>query len=306
MHKNKEEEKEKKSLTPREALINLTRILPVTQANTVIEKICPFFIYKEDMKHIYKNFPTKSIINTNDPLGPFIESEYNKDKNSYRSPWSNTYFPKIETNNFLPNELRLLEEKINMLIKLYLKIYYNPNTISSSYIFLTSSSFSHGFNCCVMIESKFNNHEELDENSFLDSTNIINVKFMKERDREESKAVYTTNTTFLFKLKMKNSECEFNGTENCENKKTAYISENNKVNTHLENIGRSIEENETKLRLKLDKIYLEKNKYILNEIRVSDDEIKNRVNNLKNMFTELEKDAVRRMKERIEEKKNDE
>ena len=35
MHKNKEEEKEKKSLTPREALINLTRILPVTQANTV-------------------------------------------------------------------------------------------------------------------------------------------------------------------------------------------------------------------------------------------------------------------------------
>ena len=74
----------------------------------------------------------------------------------------------------------------------------------------------------------------------------------------------------------------------------------------MENIGRSIEENETKLRLKLDKIYLEKNKYILNEIRVSDDEIKNRVNNLKNMFTELEKDAVRRMKERIEEKKNDE
>ena len=157
-----------------------------------------------------------------------------------------------------------------------------------------------------MFESKFNNHEELDENSFLDSTNIINIKFMKERDREESKAVYTTNTTFLFKLKMKNSECEFNGTENCENKKTAYISENNKINTHLESIGRSIEENETKLRLKLDKIYLEKNKYILNEIRVSDDEIKNRVNNLKNMFTELEKDAVRRMKERIEEKKNDE
>ena len=292
---NFKKESEKEKLTPKDALLNLTRILPVTHANTLINKICPFFIYKEDMKYIYKNFPIKFNINTSDPLGPFIESEYNKDENSYRSPWSNTYFPSKESTKILPKELRFLEEKINTIIKLYLKIYYNPeNTISSAYI--NFSDISHGFNCCVLIESKIKNSEILDENSFLDSTNIINVKFVRERNREEYKVLYTTNTTFLFKLKMKNSEFEFNGTENCENKKNAYISDYFQAKTHLENIGKSIEENEGKLRLKLDKIYLEKNNYICKEIRSSDEETKNKVNNLKNIFSEFERDAARRMR----------
>ena len=95
---------------------------------------------------------------------------------------------------------------------------------------------------------------------------------------------------------MKNSEFEFNGTENCENKKNAYISDYFQVKTHLENIGKSIEENEGKLRLKLDKIYLEKNNYICKEIRSNDDETKNKVNNLKNIFSEFERDAARRMR----------
>ena len=70
------------------------------------------------MTDIYKNFPLKFSINTSDPLGPFIESEYNKDENSFRSPWSNTYYPKKESNKLLPKELRLLEEKIKMIIRI--------------------------------------------------------------------------------------------------------------------------------------------------------------------------------------------
>jgi capping protein beta len=299
------EEREKRD--PKTALNNLTKILSVTQASTLINKICPFFIYKEEMTDIYKNFPLKFSINTSDPLGPFIESEYNKDENSFRSPWSNTYYPKKESNKLLPKELRLLEEKINTLIKLYLKMYYSPDAISSAYITFSDESISNGFNCAVLISSKINNSQVLDEDSFLESTNIIKVKFIKERgsipSKEKIKVLYKTNTIFLFKLKIKNSECEFNGTECCDCNKTTFIKDFFEAKTHLEFIGKSIEENEEKLRFKLDKIYLGKNNFICNEIRNNDDENKNRVNNLKNICTEFEKYAASR-KMKAEAKKN--
>ena len=296
-----------KTMDKKGAIMNLTKILSVTESDTVIKKICPFFIYKEEMRNIYKKFPLKFSINTSDPLGPFIESEYNKDEESYRSPWSNTYFPKKESNKHLPKELRLLEEKINMLIKLYLKIYYSKDAISSAYITFTDESISNGFNCCVMIQSKINDSKNLDENSFIESTNVINVKFMRERakepNKEKIKVIYRTSTTFLFKIKMKNAECEFNGTENCDCNKSTYIKDYFENKTHLEFIGKSIEENEGKLILKLDNVFLEKNNYICNEIRNKNEENKNRVINYKNICNEFEKYATSR-KMKAEGKKN--
>ena len=294
-YKHKEE---KEKLDPKTAILNLTKILSVTEADILINQISPFFIYREERKNISKNFPSKFSINTSDPLGPFIESEYNRDEDSYRSPWSNTYFPKKESNKHLPKELRSLEEKINKLIKLYLKMYYSPDSISSAYINFIDESISNGFTCCVMIESKINDSPVIDQSSFLESTNIINVKFLREKsedpNKEKIKVVYKTNTAFLFKLKMKNEECEFNGTECCDCNKTSYIKVYFEEKTHLEYIGKTIEENEEKLRLKLDKIYLEKNNFICNEIRTKDVENKNRVNTLKNIFTEFEKYAASR------------
>jgi len=291
----------KKIDEPKTAIMNLTKILPVTESKTLITKICPFFIFKEEIKNVLYDFPLKLNINTSDPLGPFIECEYNKDGDSYRSPWSNKYFPQKEIAKHLPKELRLLEEKINDLIKLYLKIYYNNDAISSAYITYKDESISNGFNCAVMISSKIKDKKNLDENSFLESTNFINVKFMRERgkdSKENIKVIYKTNTSFLFGIKLKFfDECEFNGTECCDNNLYTYISDYFDLKTHLNFIGKSIEQNEAKLRIKLDKILLEKNNFICNEIRTNDDECKNKVNNLKNIFTEFEKyAATRKMK----------
>ena len=287
----KQRRESKKQEDPKEVIMNLTKILPATQSNTLITKICPFFIFKEEMKNIIHNFPLKMRINTSDPLGPFIESEHNKDGDSYRSPWCNKYFPDKESNKHLPKELRLLEEKINELIKLYLKLYYSPDAISSAYITYQDESISNGFNCAVMISSKINNdkiNEKLDEQSFLESTSIINVKFMKERGKdltkENIKVIYRTNTSFLFKIKFKFfDECEFNGNECCDSNLYTYINDYFDMKTHLEFIGKSVEQNEAKLRMRLDESLLKRNNFICNEIRVKNDESKNKATNLKNI-----------------------
>ena len=298
-------------LDPKKAILNLTKILPVSQASTLNLKICPFFVLKEEMKDIYRNFPLPFSINNSDPLGPFIESEFNKDRDSYRSPWSNTYFPPKESDKLLPKELRELEQKINQLIKVYLKVYYSEDAISSAYIMFQDESISNGFLCCVFIKSSVKNSDNLSDDSFLESTNIISVKFMRERtdtpNKEKIKVIYKANTMFLFKLGFKNLEnFEYNGTKFCECTNSTYINNYFDYEKHLKYIGKSIEENEGNLRLKLDKIYLEKNNYICKEIRIEegqDGETNSQINNLKKVCTEFEKFAKKKKDEFSERKK---
>lgn len=283
---------------PKKAIMNLTRILPVSESPILNMQICPFFILKDEMKDIHKNFPIQFKINNSDPLGPFIECENTKDGDSYRSPWSNNYFPPIESDKLLPKELRELEEKINQLIKLYLKIYYNKDALSSAYVIFQDQKISNGFNCCVYIKSRILNSEYLKDDSFLESRNNISVKFMRERSndpsKEKIKVIYKTNTVFLFKLNLKNmDDCVYNGTKCCDCTKTTYINNYFDYEKHLRYIGKSIEENEGNLRLKLGKIYLNKNNCICKEMRMEegqDGETNNQVVNLKNIFNEFQKD----------------
>ena len=291
-------------IDPKKAILNLTKIIPVNQSSILNFKICPFFVLKDEMKDINKNFPTQFTINNSDPLGPFIQCEYTKDGNSYRSPWSNKYFPPTESNKLIPKELRELEEKINQLMKLYLKVYYNEDALSSAYIIFQEEQISNGFNCHVYIKSKVTNSEFLKNDSFLESTNIISVKFMQERsdapNKKKIKVIYKTNTIFLFKLELNNLEnAAYNGTKFCDCMKTTYITNYFDYENHLKYIGKSIEENEGNLRLKLDKIYFEKINYICKEIRMEDGQDgqkNNQIKNLKNICSEFEKYATRRMK----------
>ena len=92
--------KSEEIIDEKQKILNLTKIIPVVQASTIKLKLCPFFITKESMKDIYKNFPVKFIINNSDSLSPFIESDVNKDGDSYRSPWSNTSNTYFSSNKF--------------------------------------------------------------------------------------------------------------------------------------------------------------------------------------------------------------
>ena len=106
----------------------------------------------------------------------FINSEFNHDGDSYRSPWSNEYFPTSEGHKLLPNELRELEVQLNTLMKLYTKLYYAPTAVSSVFIWEQGDSISSGFNCAVLFKNVIEKSKGI-VNSTLDSINIINVKF---------------------------------------------------------------------------------------------------------------------------------
>ena len=70
----------------------------------------------------------------------FLLCDYNRDGDSYRSPWSNVYFPKIDVSepSFYPSEpLRKLELNMNEAFDQYRELYYEGG-ISSVYLWDTS------------------------------------------------------------------------------------------------------------------------------------------------------------------------
>ena len=63
----------------------------------------------------------------------FLKHEYNRDGDSYRSPWSNTYIPANAGCTFFPSEnLLQMEQKANELFATYVRLYYD-HAISSVY-----------------------------------------------------------------------------------------------------------------------------------------------------------------------------
>lgn len=81
----------------------------------------------------------------------YIQHEYNRDGDSYRSPWNNTYCPPIES-TFYPSEAnRRLEEKAFNIFTSYVKLYYGEAT-SSVFIMDPLEGAPAGFNGCWLVK----------------------------------------------------------------------------------------------------------------------------------------------------------
>lgn len=88
----------------------------------------------------------------------FLKCEYNKDCDSYRSPWSNQYFPPISADDgddpdyqplYPSAELLEMENKANDLFERYAKLYYDNNFFTSVYFFDTDAN---GFGSCWLVQ----------------------------------------------------------------------------------------------------------------------------------------------------------
>lgn len=110
-------------------------------------------ISQERRQHIAETIIAPLSINKSDTLGYFINSKFNKEENSFRSPWSNIYFPSASSQKEFIKELRELEIKLNNLVKIYAKLYYGEKAITSVFAWEQDQSILTGFNCAVLIKN---------------------------------------------------------------------------------------------------------------------------------------------------------
>ena len=107
----------------------------------------------------------------------YLFCEYNKDNDSYRSPWSNQYYPEIVLEEgeedyepiYPSNELYEMEIMANNLFSKYARMYYDSNYRTSVYFFDTDDN---GFGSCWLVkkEIKFERTEQI---SKWDATHVV-------------------------------------------------------------------------------------------------------------------------------------
>ncbi len=105
------------------------------------------------MQEFVKSVEQPLEICKDDTAGDFIKCTYNYDNDSYRSPWSNKFFPELEEPHYPANEFRELEIKFNKIFSLYKKLYYSNSAVSSVYIYDLGETIEQGFICCLLIKN---------------------------------------------------------------------------------------------------------------------------------------------------------
>ncbi|CAI9116428.1 OLC1v1017568C1 [Oldenlandia corymbosa var. corymbosa] len=190
----------------------------------------------------------------------FILCEYNRDADSYRSPWSNKYHPPLEDGPHPSAELRKLEIEANEVFAIYRDQYYEGG-ISSVYLWEDEND---GFVACFLIkkDGSKNAHGRrgyLQEGAW-DAIHVIEVG-----PEEEGKSRYCLTSTVMLSMTTNDvSSSSFNLSGSIRRQMNADLSV---AEGHLCNMGRMIEEMEGKLRNSLDQVYFGKTKEMVCTLR---------------------------------------
>lgn len=192
----------------------------------------------------------------------FLLCDYNRDGDSHRSPWSGTYFPPLEDGTQPPPILRVLEVEANEIFALYRDQYYEGG-ISSVYLWETDSP--QGFAACFLIKKDGSQAGDgrrgLLEQGLWDAIHVIEV----EKAEDEVTAHYCLTSTVMLSMK---SNTGFQGSFNLSGSITRQMEADFSLSEgHLSNMGKMIEDMESKLRNGLDQVYFGKTREMVFTLR---------------------------------------
>jgi capping protein (actin filament) muscle Z-line, beta len=234
----------------------ISKKIPVSQIEITIENISKLLINNNDINSEFLQKSEHPLpICKEDSLGEFIKSEFNNEGDSYRSPWSNRYFPDVELPKYPPSELRELEIIFNRLFKEYTRLYYGDKAVSSVYIWEQGESIESGFSCALLVKNFALNYE-----GEWDTINVVNVKFYKEKEKnvERIKVFYKLNSTVIFKINIKSMGVNLSGSLSKQIEENHYIKSYLENDFHIEKIGKLVETCENNLKNQIDEIYMKK------------------------------------------------
>ncbi|KIM33640.1 hypothetical protein M408DRAFT_158156 [Serendipita vermifera MAFF 305830] len=248
-----------------DSMLDLMRRLPPTRIEENLDSllnICPE--YADDLLGSVDQ-PLKLL--TDKASGrEYLACDYNRDGDSYRSPWSNEYDPPLEDGTVPSSKLRRLEIAANDAFDTYREMYYEGGVSS---VFLWDQDDG-GFAGVVLFKKIINpdqnpsgEEEEKAENS-TGSWQSIHVFEASERGRS---AHYKLTSTIMLEMVTKTGEAgdvNLSGSLTRQNEVDATLSDQS---SHIANTGRMIEDMEIKMRNLLQEVYFGKTRDIVFDLR---------------------------------------
>eukprot|EP00727_Mastigamoeba_balamuthi_P009016 m51a1_g4737 putative subunit of heterodimeric actin capping protein cap32 34 (270) ;mRNA; r:366963-368085 len=187
----------------------------------------------------------------------YLLCDYNRDGDSYRSPWSNKYDPPLSDGNTPSANLRQLEIQMNEVFDIYRDLYYEGG-VSSVYCW----DLDDGFAACILIKKTQDMSKKgTPMKGAWDAIHVIEVEDKKKT------AHYKLTSTVMLNL---DTEGEATGAVRLAGSLQRQEERDqpvNEQNPHMTNIGRMVEDMENKLRMTLETIYFGKTKEVLNTLR---------------------------------------
>ncbi|XP_078414188.1 F-actin-capping protein subunit beta isoform X2 [Cetorhinus maximus] len=186
----------------------------------------------------------------------YLLCDYNRDGDSYRSPWSNKYDPPLEDGAMPSARLRKLEVEANKAFDQYRDLYFEGG-VSSVYLW----DLDHGFAGVILIKKAGDGSKKI--KGCWDSIHVVEVQ---EKSSGRTAHYKLTSTVMLWLQTNKTAS----GTMNLGGSLTRQMEKDENVSEsspHIANIGKLVEDMENKIRSTLNDIYFGKTKDIVNGLR---------------------------------------
>ncbi|KAG8932825.1 F-actin-capping protein subunit beta [Tulasnella sp. 419] len=259
-----------------DSMLDLMRRLPPTRIEENVEalvNICPD--YADDFLGSVDQ-PLK--IQT-DPLNgkEYLACDYNRDGESYRSPWSNEYDPPLEDGTFPSTKLRKLEIQANEAFDTYREMYYEGG-VSSVFLWDLDDG---GFAGVVLLKKVLKPQTSDGPTGSWDSIHVFEAS---ERGRM---AHYKLTSTVMLQMvagktspkdankesknsntpewtKGANDNVDLSGSMTRQSELDAPVTDSS---SHIVNTGRMVEDMEIKMRNLLQEVYFGKTKDVVFDLR---------------------------------------
>ncbi|KAM3140157.1 hypothetical protein pb186bvf_007710 [Paramecium bursaria] len=235
------------------ASLNILKRLPPTQMQKNVSAIAN--LIPDQAEELYQRIDKPLSLKTDDQGQAFIQSEFNRDGDSYRSPNDNRYYPELQDALFPSEQLRKLEIKANIVFAEYLKLYYEGGH-SNCYFW----DQDNGFASAWLVRKDVTGAKNVKEGSW-SSINVIDVR------REDKKWKYKLTTSVVLDMKLEEKfvgSFDLAGSLVKTKEETVIIPDKVDIDLfHLEKIGSLIEEQESQIRSNLDTLYVGKTKDVV-------------------------------------------
>ncbi|KAF2442118.1 F-actin capping protein, beta subunit [Karstenula rhodostoma CBS 690.94] len=179
----------------------------------------------------------------------FLCCDYNRDGDSWRSPWSNNFEPPIDEGITPSERIRKMEIKANEAFDVYRELYFEGG-ISSVYLW----DMDDGFAGCVLLKKSV-------KGGSWDSIHVFDAQ-----DRART-AHYKLTSTVILSL---GTESEALGGLDLSGNMVRQIEQDMAVEddgSHVANIGKMVEDMELKMRNLLQEVYFGKAKDVVGDLR---------------------------------------
>ncbi|KIR39283.1 capping protein (actin filament) muscle Z-line, beta [Cryptococcus deuterogattii 99/473] len=249
-----------------DSLLDLLRRLPPTRVEENVNALCD--LAPEYADDLLGNVDQPLKILVDEEKGrEFLGCDYNRDGDSFRSPWTNNYLPESVPGPTPSPRLRELEVQLNAAFDTYREMYFEGG-VSSVYLWDLDDEpqgKEMNFAGVVLVKKSLQSQSDI-PTAPAGSWDSLHVFECHERGRS---AKYKLTSTVMLVLETATlAKADSKGLESSEGKGGAEI--DYPLTTpqgHISNIGRMVEDMEIKMRNLLSAVYFGKTKDVINELR---------------------------------------